>query len=521
MAARLGLSAAGALAGVGTVVTCVASTGADRGMTHCVCRKARRRVAVAIAALNPRHRNVRRRGHAGRGGAVVAARAVGVGRRVDMSPASPARETRCRAGVAGDAVGPIGRHMARERGSAQRAFRALADIRTVVARIAAAGADRRVIHRVGREACGRIVMAVAALDPCHRNMRRRCHAGCRGAVVAARAIRVSRRMDERSALPAGERRGRARMTCHAVLAAGRHVAGERRRSLRAFRALAGVGAVVAGVAAAGADRTVVHRVGREARRSIGMAVAALDPGHRNVRRRYHTGRRCAVVAARTVGIGGRMGECSALPAGERRGRARMTCHAVLAAGRHVAGERRRALCTFRALTGVGAVVAGIAAAGADRTVVHRVGREACCRIGVAVAALNSCRRNVRRRCHAGRGGAVVAARAIRIGCGVDEGATAPACECRSCCRVARDAIAAAGRDVTRERRRALRAFRALTGVGAIVAGIAAAGADRTVVHRVGREACCRIGVAVAALNSCRRNVRRRCHAGRGGAVVAA
>ena len=54
--------------------------------------------------------------------------------------------------------------------------------------------------------------------------------------------------------PSWRSRGRAGVTGDAVAAVGRDVTGERRRALRALGALAGVRTVVAGVAAAGADR---------------------------------------------------------------------------------------------------------------------------------------------------------------------------------------------------------------------------------------------------------------------------
>ena len=133
---------------------------------------------------------------------------------------------------------------------------------------------------------------------------------------------------------------------------------------------------------------MAHRIGREACCRIGVAVAALDGRHRNVRWRRQTGRGGAVVAGRAVGIGGRVGELAARPAGKARGRAGVAGDAIFAIGRDVAGERRRALRTLGALAGVRPVVTGVAPAGADRAVIHGVGRETRCRIVVAVAALN-------------------------------------------------------------------------------------------------------------------------------------
>jgi len=92
----------------------------------------------------------------------------------------------------------------------------------------------------------------------------------------------------------------------------------------------------------------------------------------------------------------------------------MAGDAVAAAGRQVSG--RSAERTFCSFAGVGAVVAGVAAAGAHLGVVHGVDAETCRRVLVAVAALERPGRNMRRRLHAGGGRVVVAARAIGIGC---------------------------------------------------------------------------------------------------------
>ena len=231
MAASLGLSTTGALAGIRSVVAGITPAGGDRRVTHRIGRETRCRVGVAVAALDPSHRNVRRRGLAGRGGAVVAARAIGVGRRVNVGAPSPAGKGRCRAGVTGDAVAAVGGDVTGERCRALRALGALAGIGPVVAGIAAAGADRAVIHGVGREARRGIVVAVAALDPRHRHMRRRRQAGRGGAVVAARAIGIGRRVNVGAARPTGKGRGRAGVTRDAVAAVGGDVTGERRRAL--------------------------------------------------------------------------------------------------------------------------------------------------------------------------------------------------------------------------------------------------------------------------------------------------
>jgi hypothetical protein len=73
-------------------VTGIASVGADgrmAGHAHRISQEIRCRIGMAVAALNARHRNVGWRGHAGRSGAVVAARAGGIGRSVAERSAEP------------------------------------------------------------------------------------------------------------------------------------------------------------------------------------------------------------------------------------------------------------------------------------------------------------------------------------------------------------------------------------------------------------------------------------------------
>ena len=161
-------------------------------MLHRISREARGRIGVAVAALNSRNWDVRRRGHASCRGAVVAARAIGVGCRVGEGGARPAR----RVLVTGRAVGRGGDVTC---ALALCARRSLAGIGTVVAGAAGYSGDRRVVHRIGREARRRIAVTVAALDPGDGNVRRGLHAGCGGAVVATRAIRVSRCVSESGA----------------------------------------------------------------------------------------------------------------------------------------------------------------------------------------------------------------------------------------------------------------------------------------------------------------------------------
>ena len=404
----------------------VAPAGADRSMVHRIDGEARCRVVVAVAALNTCHRDVRWRLHAGRRRAVVAARAVRVGRGVGKCSARPAHEGRGRADVTGFTIGPVGRHMAGQRCRAKRALRTFARVGTVVARIAPASADRSMTshaHCVDREIRCRVGVAGAALSSRHRDVRWRLHAGRGRTVMAARTIGIGCGVNECSARPAREGRGRARMTSGAIATADRHVTGERRRTLRTFRSLTYERVIVAGVAAAGTDRAMVHRVCRKACCYIVVAIAALNPRHRDVGRRLHAGRCRAVVAARAVGVGHTVSECSARPAHEGRGRAGVTGFAVGTVGCHMAGQRCGTLRAHRALTRERPVVAGIAPAGADRPVAsrtHRVGRKTWRRIGVAITALNPRHRDMRRRGQADSPAAIVAARAVGVGRCVSE-----------------------------------------------------------------------------------------------------
>ena len=186
--------------------------------------------------------------------------------------------------------------------------------------------------------------------------------------------------------------------------------------LRTLGALAGVGTVVAGVAARGVNGAVTccpHGVGREARCGIGMAGAALDARHGNVWRRGLSSCVRAVVTIRAIGVGRGM-DVGATGPGDIAAThsSRVAGHAILAIGRDVPWEVGGAVGALGALRGVGAIVAGVAATGADCGVTccpHGVGGEAWRSIDVAVAALDARHRNVGRRGVAGRGGAVVAA----------------------------------------------------------------------------------------------------------------
>ena len=293
----------------------------------------------------------------------------------------------------------------------------------------------------------------------------------------------------------------------AIKAAGSHVARMRGCAIGARVTLARVGSVMAGVAAARGHGRMIHRVGGEARRGIGVAIAALDAGHGDMRRRGIAGRGCTVVAVRAVRIRRLMDVSCPRPSGKADSRLGVAGDAVQAVGGQMASIRRGALCALRAFCRVRTIVAGVATAGAHRRVRHRVGDEARSRVAMAVAALNAGHRNMWRRRQAGRRRAVVAVRAVRVGWQMYIKAASPAQEARI--RMTGDAIPAASRDVTRERRSALRTLGALTRKASVVAGVATAGAHRRVRHRVGDEARGRVGMAVAALDAGHRNVRRR------------
>ena len=68
-------------------------------------------------------------------------------------------------------------------------------------RTARDAADRRMVHRVGSEACRRIGVAIAALKRPGWDVRRGGLASCGAAVVAARTVGVGRRMGKRGAGP--------------------------------------------------------------------------------------------------------------------------------------------------------------------------------------------------------------------------------------------------------------------------------------------------------------------------------
>jgi hypothetical protein len=218
--------------------------------------------------------------------------------------------------------------------------------------VAADGRHRSMVHRVSREALRRIRVAAAALDRAGRNMRGRCHPRRRCAVMTGDAICIRRLVYVRATRPARIRRGSRRVASDAILATCRNVTGIRCGSVRTFGSLTGVDAVVARVAAAAGHGRMVHGVGGEARRRIGVAIAALDSPGRNVRRCCHSGCRRAVVASRAVRIRDLVDVSAAGPAGEVSRGGGMTRDAVASAGRDMTGIGRGTLRTLRAFAGI-------------------------------------------------------------------------------------------------------------------------------------------------------------------------
>jgi hypothetical protein len=238
----------------------VATNRRHRGVTHRVRREIRGCVGMAVAALNCAGGNMRRRGVAGRGGAVVTGYAICIRRLVNVCRACPTRKSRGCTGVADDAIPTTRWDVTRIRCRAVGAFRSLSGVDAVVTGVAAATADRRMVHGVGGEARRRIGVTIIALHDAGRNMRRRGHSGGGGAVVAARAIGVAGLVDVRATGPTGETGRRLGMAGDAIAAAGRDVAGVRRSPVGAFCPLTGIRTVVAGVAASRAHRRMVHRI---------------------------------------------------------------------------------------------------------------------------------------------------------------------------------------------------------------------------------------------------------------------
>ena len=140
-------------------------------MRHGVCDEAGSGIGVAIAALNASYRNMRRRRQSQCVGAVMARRAIRVSRLMKVGCAGPTREAGSRFRVASDAVAAGSCHVICVRCSAGRAAGALCGVRAVVARVAAGGAHRGMIHRVDSKVCRCIDVAITALNRPHRNMR--------------------------------------------------------------------------------------------------------------------------------------------------------------------------------------------------------------------------------------------------------------------------------------------------------------------------------------------------------------
>ena len=145
-----------------------------------------------------------------------------------------------------------------------------------MAGIATDRCHRGMAHRICSEALGTVGMAVAALNCAGRDMRRGGHPGCGGSVVAGCAVCVRRLVNIRRTRPTCESGGSSCVADGAILAASWNVTGIRCRTVGAFCSLGGENAIMAGVAAAAAHRRMVHRVGDEARRRVGMAIAALN-----------------------------------------------------------------------------------------------------------------------------------------------------------------------------------------------------------------------------------------------------
>ena len=93
------------------------------------------------------------------------------------------------------------------------------------------------------------------------------------------------------------------MASDAVIAVSWNVSRVGGRAIGPLGALRGICPVVTGIAPARAHRRMGHRVGRETRRRIIMAIAALDSARGNMGRRRVTGRCCPIVTVDAIGIG--------------------------------------------------------------------------------------------------------------------------------------------------------------------------------------------------------------------------
>ena len=157
---------------------------------------------------------------------------------MDVLSTCPTREACGRACVAGGAIPSVRCHVIRIGGGAQCTFCAFAEVRAVVAGVAAGRAHRRVGHRVADETRRGIGMAIAALDAGDRDMRRGRHAQRNFSIVTSRANRIAWLMNVCPAGPTRESRGSTRMAGDAVSTARRDVVYVRGGTERTFRSFA-------------------------------------------------------------------------------------------------------------------------------------------------------------------------------------------------------------------------------------------------------------------------------------------
>ena len=191
--------------------------------------------------------------------------------------------------------------------------------------------------------------------------------------------------------------------------------GVRGRPKGAGRSLALKRSIVAGIAAAGAHRRVVHRIRGKAHRRIDMAMAALNSRHWNMRwRRMSSGRR-AIVAIGTIGVAWlvHIGGASKTDISAADGSS-VANHTVTAGNCNMARVSIGTKGAAYALACVRPIVAGIAAASVHRWMVHRIGHKAHCRIDMAIAALNTRHRNMRWRRMSRCSRAIVAIGTVRV-----------------------------------------------------------------------------------------------------------
>ena len=220
-----------------------------------------------------------------------------------VSPAAwvylPGPSSSCsrRRGVAGLTVLAAGRHVAGR--NALGAVRALRHIVAVVAAVAA----RRRHGRYGSWCRSRSLPPSCCGSCCTGRRSPGCGSACqarrRRAVVAGRAVRVASCVRVCRAVPA---RVVLVLVWQVLQSAPLVATWPVDDTQGAVRALGRILAVMAAVAPRRRHGRMAHGVGREARRRVLVAVAALDAGHRDVGRAFETRRRRAVVAGRAVGV---------------------------------------------------------------------------------------------------------------------------------------------------------------------------------------------------------------------------